>query len=132
MALEDWLNLAWTLLAVLVLVHWAKVGAKRRDFACGFVALIFVFCLLFPIISADDDQLQIAFITDTSASQAMDAFKNAKQLRNATGPVALAEVPRVSPPFLPPAVLEPLTEQRVLQGVSVKPGATGNHSPPIA
>lgn len=129
---EDWLNLLWTVLAVAAMVRWTAAGRTKRQFGSGIIALIFVFCLLFPIISADDDQQQIAFITDTGASQAMDAIKSGKHSRSTPPPVTPAEVPRISVLFPTPEIFETISQREPPTSFFVEPGATGNHSPPVS
>ena len=131
--LEMSLNLLWVLLALGAFVHWVAPGGKRRRLhPPGLVSLVFVLSLLFPVISANDDLLQLDLINDAQTSQCITtSLKSAKQLPGSAGlPCSPAAAAVNVHSFLP------LTSEFVFQPVHAAcvaiPGeATGNHSPPL-
>jgi hypothetical protein len=134
MTLEASLNLLWLLLAIGALAHCVGPGGRRcRAHLPGLISLVFIFSLLFPVISANDDLAQLELINDAKTSQSITtSLKSDKQLPRSAGllgsPAALA-VQLAS--FLP--VASEFVSEPAPAAVSVAtPGdTTGNHSPPL-
>jgi len=129
--LETFLNLLWVLLAFGAIVRWVSPDRRRCRHAPGLVSLVFVLSLLFPVISANDDLVQLDLINDAETSQcAAASFKTDKQLPGSavvTGPPAVPEI-KINP-------LHPISSQFVFEplpavSVTIPGGTTGNHSPP--
>lgn len=130
--LEASLNVLWLLLAVGAFSAWTARNERRRRYAHGFVHLIFVFCLLFPVISADDDLAQLDLINDVHLSRSIvadldhhkhppsSALQHACPVAPHHGDVSPLLAFGFAPATAPAAA------------VAAPGGATGNHSPPIA
>jgi len=130
LTLEASLNLLWLLLAVGAFAHWLGLGSSRRcTHPLGLVTLVFVLSLLFPVISANDDFLDL--INDARTSQSMVSKLQSEKLLRSPGQllgsqVVLAVQLASSLPATSEFVSEPVCAARV-----AAPGdATGNHSPP--
>ena len=134
--LETSLNLLWVLLALGAFVRWVAPGDRRRPVhPPGLVSLVFVLFLLFPVISANDDLVQLDLINDAQTSQCIiTSLKSDKQLSVSAGLLGSTAVPAVKVhSFLP---FLPLTSGFVFEPVHAAcvatPGeTTGNHSPPL-
>lgn len=134
--LEASLNLLWVLLAFGAFVRWVAPGGRRyRLHPPGLISLVFVLLLLFPVISANDDLVQLDLINDAHTSQCTTtSLKNDKQLTGWAGLLGSPAVPAVKVhSFLP---FLPLTSDFVFEPVpaawvAIPGNATGNHSPPI-
>jgi hypothetical protein len=133
LTLEASLNLLWLLLAVGVFAHWLTPdgGSRRCTHLLGLLTLIFVLCLLFPVVSANDD-LALYLINDAKTSHSMvSSLQGEKQLRGSAGllgsPAALA----VQLAFSLPAASEFVSEPVRIANVAAPGDATGNHSPPL-
>lgn len=131
--LEAFLNLLWVLLAMGAIVHWtAPDCGGRRSRLSGLVSLVFVLALLFPVISADDDFVQLDLINDVATSQSVTLdLKSHNQVSNSTAvlstPVVLAAESSSSLPFHS----ELMSESARLASVATPGDTTGNHSPPL-
>lgn len=131
MTLEACLNVLWLGLAVGALVYWPPGGSRRRQ-PPGFVSLVFVLALLFPVISASDDQAQWAFINDAKTSQSVTTSLNtSKHLTNCVAtpcfPAFAAPPPTLRAALMSVAALTPVHVSSVITFGD----ATGNHSPPL-
>lgn len=133
MTLEASLNLLWILLAVCALAHWAAPSARRCSaHVRGLVTLVFVLSLLFPVISANDDLVQLDLLNDAKTSQLIiSTLKNDKHLPvllGLTGSLGLTAIP--STPFVPTNSWF-LPEPAQVATVATPGDTTGNHSPPL-
>lgn len=131
--LEASLNCLWVVLALTLFVHSILRGsARRRGPLPGLVSLTFIFSLLFPVISADDDLAQFTLINDANTSQALtDTIKTYKQLPRTFDPVPLPAAFTSGPIHRPAVTPEYLWESVSPVGVADPGRATGNHSPPF-
>ncbi len=132
MTLELSLNVLWLLLGLGALIQWVRGGSRHHGRLPGLVSLVFVLSLLFPVISASDDQAQLAYINDASTSQSIAAsLKNDKQLPDSIGllsaPVALAS--QLAPPVS--SASEFVSDPLPPVSVGTPGDTTGNHSPPL-
>jgi hypothetical protein len=135
MTLEASLNLLWLLLAIGALAPCVGPGgSKCRAHLPGLISLVFIFSLLFPVISANDDLAQLELINDAKTSQSITtSLKSDKQLPRSAGllgsPRAALAVQLAS--FLPGAS-ESVSEPAPAAVSVATPGdTTGNHSPPL-
>jgi hypothetical protein len=121
--LETSLNLLWVLLALGAFVHWVAPGGRRRPVhPPGLVSLVFVLSLLFPVISANDDLVQLDLINDAETSQCIiTSLKSDKQLPGSAGLLGSPAVPAIKVHSLSPPTFEFVFE----------PVHAGNHSPPL-
>ena len=131
--LEASLNLLWVLLAIGAFVHWtAPNSSGPRSRLSGLVSLVFILALLFPIVSADDDLVQLDLINDAKSSQSITLdLKSHSQLSNST---ALLVPPAILAAELAsslPLHSELLSESAGPATVASPGDTTGNHSPPL-
>ncbi len=130
--LEASLNLLWLLLAVAAFLAWTARNQQRHRRARGFVHLTFVLCLLFPVISADDDLAQVDLINAAGLSRSIaadwDHYKHsssaAVQHAYPVAPHRCDGSPSVAAGFVPKAA--------PAAAVAAPGDATGNHSPPFS
>jgi len=131
--LETSLNLLWVLVALGASVHWVAPGDRnRRVHPHGLVSLVFVLSLLFPVVSANDDLLQLDLMDDARTSQCIVTdLKSDKQLPGSAGLLGSAAVSAVKVHSFPPPTSESVVEPVHPAWVAIPGDATGNHSPPL-
>jgi len=131
--LEALLNLLWVLLAFGVFAKWIASGyGGHRLYSPRLVSLVFVLSLLFPVISANDDEMQMDLINDAQTSRCIiTSLKIDKQLPGSARLLSLPIVPAVKGYSFLPLTLESVFEPVHAACVAIPGDATGNHSPPF-
>lgn len=128
---EAVLNVSWVLLAVVAFARWNSGGSYRRDSFSGTLSLIFVLALLFPVISASDDQAQMALIDNADAAQsiALNLENHKQQLHIVASLTPAVPVAAESPAC--PLPFELVSEPVFTATFDTTDNTTGNHSPPL-
>ncbi len=130
-SLEVLLNLLWVGLALGTLGAWAcRRGPAIHSHRLELLSLVFVFALLFPVVSASDDLAQ-PLDDDACTTQAMVSGLKAEKHVAASLHQPLSALPAL--PFLSTLVRSPeAVAGPAAKSLPVAMGqATGNHSPPL-
>ncbi len=130
-SLELLLNLLWFSLAVASFTAWVSRrnpdGGSRR---LELLSLVFVFALLFPVISPSDD---LAQPLDDDACTTQVLISGLKAEKHLAAPLHRPQSALLALPFLPTLARSPeaVAGPAVKSLPSVVGQATGNHSPPL-
>ena len=126
--MEVFLNLAWTVLAVALVLLWLHLGCRvDQGRYSQIIAIAVLIAILFPVISVSDDLMAVQNPSETDNCQRRDHL--------VLGDVHLLQPAVVEPfPVLTEVIIQYVSPRELALGVDLRraPIAIANRPPPTA